>query len=308
MRPISALAFAFGLSTSPVSAEWQRGATLPTAVPHAVAAEMEGKLFVLSGKVGQGLRSFFEQYDLRNDGWRPLTPMPVAISQFSLAAGSGRVLVSGGRDNRNAKIIDDLWLYAPDTAVWLELGALPSPRADHVSLFDGNRLFLLGGIGRDAARVQSYNMQTGKWSNWKNPMPVPVSAAAATRYGDEIIIAGGQDQRGRPVKNVQAFNLKTGTWRQLPALPLAVTGGALGVLNDGLHFAGGFSKAKGKVLDSHNRLVGKRWQRRDPMPSGGRHRMAYYADGKQFVLIGGAVGGGFYAAFTASDRVSIFRP
>ena len=90
-----------------------------------------------------------------------------------------------------------------------------------------------------------------------------------TRYGDEIFIAGGQDQRGRPVKNVQAFNLKTGTWRQLPALPLAVTGGALGVLNDGLHFAGGFSKAKGKVLDSHNRLVGKRWQRRDPMPSGG---------------------------------------
>ena len=36
--------------------------------------------------------------------------------------------------------------------------------------------------------------------------------------------------------------------------------------------------------------------------------MAYYADGKQFFLIGGAVGGGFYAAFTASDRVSVFRP
>ena len=87
MRFIFALAFAFGLPSSPVSAEWQRGAALPTAVPHAVAAEMEGNLFVLSGKVGQGLRSFFEQYDLRNDGWRPLTPMPVAISQFSLACG-----------------------------------------------------------------------------------------------------------------------------------------------------------------------------------------------------------------------------
>lgn len=308
MRYFLALSFALITSVSFAAAEWRRGSELPTAVPDAVAAEMDGKLFVMSGKVGQGFRSFFEQYDLANDGWRPLTPMPVALSQFALTAGTGRVFVTGGRDNRNAKITDDFWMYAPDTAIWLELGNLPSPRADHISVFDGQRLFLFGGIGRDAARVQSYNMQTGKWSNWKNPMPVAVSAAAATLYGDEVILAGGQDQRGRPVKNVQAFNLKTGTWRQLPALPLAVTGGAFGVLQDGLHFAGGFSQSQGKVLDSHNRLVGQRWQRREPMPAGGRHRMAYHAGDGQFTLIGGAIGGGFYAMFTPSNRVSIYRP
>jgi hypothetical protein len=55
-------------------------------------------------------------------------------------------------------------------------------------------------------------------------------------------------------------------------------------------------------------LVGKRWQRQAPMPDGGRHRMAYYAGDDSFILIGGAVGGGFYALFTASDRVSIFTP
>lgn len=308
MRYILTISVLFFLSGMNARAEWRAGSSLPTAVPDAVAAEMDGKLFVLSGKVGQGFRSFFELYDVQNDGWRPLTPMPATLSQFAVSAGTGRLFVTGGRDNRNGKITTDFWMYAPDTSVWLELGNLPSPRADHISVFDGNRLFVFGGIGRDAARVQSYNAQTGKWSNWKNTMPVAVSQAAATRFGDEVIIAGGQDQRGRPVKNVQAFNLKTGTWRQLPPLPLAVTGGALGVLKDGLHFAGGFSKARGKVLDSHNRLVGKRWQRQAPMPAGGRHRMAYFADGEQLTLIGGAVGGGFYAMFTASDRVSLFRP
>lgn len=308
MRYLLILWVSFCLSALPVRAEWLRGTPLPTAVPNAVAAAMDGKLYVMSGKVGQGYRSFFELYDIASDGWRPLTPMPVALSQFSLAAGTGRVFVSGGRDNRNAKIAADLWMYAPETAIWLELGSLPSPRADHISAFDGKRLFLFGGIGPDAGRVQSYNLQTGKWSSWKNPMPVPVSAAAATQVGDDVIIAGGLDARGRAVKNVQAFNLKTGAWRQLPPLPLAVTGGALGVLDDGLHFVGGFSKAKGKVLDSHNRLVGQRWQRQTPMPAGGRHRMAYHADGEQMTLIGGAVGGGFYALFTASDRVSIFKP
>lgn len=289
-------------------AEWRDGSRLPTAVPNAVAAEMDGKLYVMSGKVGQGLRRFFEQYDLTGDGWRPLTPMPANNSQFSVAAGTGRVFVTGGRDNATARLTAELWMYAPDTAVWLELGSLPSPRADHFSYFDGQRLFVFGGIGQDTARVQSFNPVTGKWSNWKSPMPVPVSAAAATRQGDEIIFAGGIDSRGRPVKNVQAFNLKSGQWRQLPPLPIAVSGGALAVLKGSLHFAGGFSPAKGQVLDSHNKLVGKRWQRQGELPGGGRHRMAYFGNDERFVLIGGAVGGGFYALFTASDRVSIFNP
>ena len=86
------------------AAEWRDVSRLPTAVPHAVAAEMDGKLYVMSGKVGQGLRSFFEQYDLKNDGWRPLTPLPTNISQYAIAAGTGRVFVTGGRDNTTARL------------------------------------------------------------------------------------------------------------------------------------------------------------------------------------------------------------
>jgi N-acetylneuraminic acid mutarotase len=299
------------LSLAPLvsaQAEWREGTALPTAVSNAVTTEMDGKLFIMSGKLGQGLRTFFEQYDIRSDGWRPLTPLPVGLSHFAMASGTGRVIVSGGRENETARLSADLWMYAPDTAVWLKLGHLPSSRADHVSVFDRDRVFLFGGIGQDAARVQSYNLGTGKWSTWKTPMPIPVSNAAFTRLGDEVIIAGGKSAAGRPVKAVQAFHLKTGKWRQLPELPIAVIGGALGVLNDGLHFAGGFSPASGKVMDSHNRLVGNRWQRQAPLPGGGRHQMAYHASEAGFILIGGAIGGGFYALFTASDRVSIFRP
>ena len=305
---IAALCFCLLPVGHTAKAEWQTGAKLPTALPQAAAAEMDGKLFVISGKAGQGLRSFFEQYDLRGDGWRPLTPMPAEISHAAIAAGTGRVFVSGGRENNGARLSSSLWMYAPDTAIWLELGAMPSARAEHISVYARDRLFVFGGVGKDAARVQSYDMEKGVWRSWKNRMPVPVSDAAYTKDGDEVIIAGGLNGAGRPVKNVQAFNLKNGTWRQLPPLPVAVTGGALGVINDALHFAGGFSPARGKVMESHNRLIGKRWQRQTPMPDGGRHRMAYFANGDKFVLIGGAVGGGFYALFTASDRVSIFRP
>jgi len=36
--------------------------------------------------------------------------------------------------------------------------------------------------------------------------------------------------------------------------------------------------------------------------------MAYYGTGNELIIIGGAMGGGFYSLFTASDRVTIFRP
>ena len=307
-RLSAAMAVCAVLAAAPAQAEWRQGTPLPTAVPNAAAAEMGGKLYVMSGKVGQGLRSFFEQYDIRGDGWRPLTPIPADLSHFAISAGTGRVFVSGGRENNGARLSAALWMYAPDTAIWLELGSLPSARADHISLFDRDRVFVIGGIGRDAGQVQSYDLTAGKWTRWKNPMPVPVSNAASARRGDEVIIAGGLSSAGRPVKTVQAFNLKTGVWRRLPPLPIAVVGGALGVLDNELHFAGGFSPADGRVLDSHNKLVGQRWQRQTPMPGGGRHRMAYHGGDGRFILIGGAVGGGFYALFTASDRVSIFKP
>ena len=40
------------------AAEWRDVSRLPTAVPHAVAAEMDGKLYVMSGKVGRGFAVF----------------------------------------------------------------------------------------------------------------------------------------------------------------------------------------------------------------------------------------------------------
>ena len=53
------------VATSSAVAEWREGTRLPTAVPHAVAAEMDSKLYVMSGKVGQGLAQFLSNMILK---------------------------------------------------------------------------------------------------------------------------------------------------------------------------------------------------------------------------------------------------
>lgn len=290
----------------PVEAGWRKGASLPGAVPDAVAARDGQALYVMSGALGAGMRPFFELYDLRGDGWRPLTPIPRLASRFGLAAGRGRVFVTGGVDG-TSKLTDGLWMYAPETAFWIELGALMSPRAGHASLVVDDNVLVVGGIGPQASAVESYSLTTGKWRRWPTKMPRQVADAAATRFGDELVLAGGMAANGRDVAAVQAVNVNTGAWRRLPNLPQAASGGALVVLADGLHYLGGYSQASQSVLSQHYRLSNGVWQARPPLPQG-RHQMAYGSDNQRAVLIGGALGGGFYALFTGSDTVSIYQP
>jgi N-acetylneuraminic acid mutarotase len=302
-----ALSLALSLALTPARAEWRPATALPTTVPKAMAAAMESRLYVMSGTVGTGLRQFFELYDITNDGWRPLTPLPASLSHFSLSAGAGRVFVSGGRDADSAALADGLWMYAPENALWLELGSMPSKRAGHVSFVDQNRVFIVGGEGEQAASVQSYGLDTGKWKTWNNQMPVGVINAAMSPQGDEYIFAGGSDARGNDVTTVQAFNPKTGAWRLLPSLPMASSGGALGVVNGRLHYAGGYNKKAKRVLDNHIMLDDNEWTKQSSLPQA-RHQMAYFGTGDALIVIGGAMGSGFYSLFTASDRVTIFRP
>ncbi|MDC0147618.1 hypothetical protein OAI46_01940 [Alphaproteobacteria bacterium] len=307
LKSLSWLPLVLCLALTPAQAEWRPATALPTTVPKAMAAEIESRLYVMSGSVGTGLRQFFELYDITNDGWRPLTPLPASLSHFSLSAGAGRVFVSGGRDADSAALADGLWMYAPENALWLELGSMPSKRAGHISFVDQNRVFIVGGEGEQASSVQSYALDTGKWKTWENKMPIAVTNAAMAAQGDEFIFAGGSDVQGNDVMAVQAFNPKTGAWRVLPSLPVASSGGALGLVNGHLHYAGGYNQKSKRVLDNHFRLADKKWKRQSNLPQA-RHQMAYFGTGDALIIIGGAMGSGFYSLFTASDRVTIFRP
>ncbi len=297
------------LSLQIVRADWRSATSLPVALPKAMAAPMENSLYVMSGALGTGLRPFFELYDIAGDAWRPLTPLPVNLSYFALAAGDGRVFVSGGRDVETSKLSSNVWMYAPETAIWIELTQMPAPRSGHASIVVGNQLFVFGGTGKKGAhvqsRLQSYAMDTGNWRDWPQPVPVPVSYAALAQLGDEIVVAGGRAANGQDATTVQAFNTRSGKWRQLASLPIASSGGALGVVDGALHYAGGYNRVGQKVLDTHFRLQGKKWQKQKKLLHG-RHQMAYFGTGSQLILIGGALGSGFYSLFTASDRVSIF--
>ena len=291
--------------SAPAFAGWRDVTNLPAAVSDAVAAAVDDGLYVMSGAPGQGLRQFFEFYDTKNDGWRPLTPMPANLWRFSLTAGNGQLFVIGGRDQGTGDMSSDVWMYTPQSAIWIELPALPQARAGHASFFADGSVYVIGGVGEKNDRVLRYVSRLGRWETVGAAMPEPVANAAWTKKGDLLIVAGGVGTNGRDSKSVQAFNIKTLKWSRLAALPQASSGGALGVVDGALHYAGGFSQSAQKVLSRHVRYNGKVWRDLDAMPQG-RHQMAYAGSGSAFFIIGGALGGGFYSLFTGSNRAHVF--
>ncbi|MAI51609.1 MAG: hypothetical protein CML80_01735, partial [Rhodobiaceae bacterium] len=232
-------------------------------------------------------------------------PPPPSLWRFSLTAGNGQLFVTGGRDQATGDMSPDVWMYTPQSAIWVELPALPRSRAGHASFFADGSIYLIGGVGEKSDRVLRYVSRLGRWETVGAAMPVQVANAAWAKKGDLLIVAGGVRADGRDAKTVQAFNIKTLKWSRLAELPQASSGGALGVVDGALHYAGGFSQSTQKVLSRHVRYTDKGWRERAAMPQG-RHQMAYAGSGAQFFIIGGALGGGFYSLFTGSNRAHLF--
>ena len=291
--------------SAPAFAGWRDVTDLPAAVSDAVAAAVDDGFYVMSGTPGRGLRQFFEFYDTKNDGWRPLTPMPASLWRFSITAGNGQLYVTGGRDQATGDMSPNVWMYTPQSAIWVELPALPQARAGHASFFADGSVYVIGGVGEKSDRVLRYVSRLGRWETVGAAMPEPVANTAWTKKDDLLIVAGGVRADGRDSKTVQAFNIKTLKWSRLAALPQASSGGALGVVDGALHYAGGFSQSAQKVLARHVRYNGRVWRDLAAMPQG-RHQMAYAGSGSEFFIIGGALGGGFYSLFTGSNRAHLF--
>ena len=133
------LAFWFVLATVPGSkAEWRGGDSFSQAVPESGATSLNGTVYLLSGSSGTGFKRFFEAYNIVEDGWRPLTPIPVDRTQFSVAAGSGQIVVTGGRVAGTSEATKSSWMFSTAKSYWTQITSMPGRRYEHMTAIIGN--------------------------------------------------------------------------------------------------------------------------------------------------------------------------
>jgi len=138
----------------PATNTWRARAPMPTPRNHATAGAVNGKAYVIGGRVGAAFSGgssnigATEAYDPATDSWsQGLARMPTARSAGAAGVYGGRVYVTGGeyQDYRMMATLKSFEAYDPATNTWQTLPSLPVSRHGLAGAVVGNRLHMVSG-------------------------------------------------------------------------------------------------------------------------------------------------------------------
>lgn len=138
----------------PATNTWRARAPMPTARNHAAIGVVDGKIYVIGGRVGaafMGVASntdVVEEYDPATDSWGAVRArMPTARSATAWGTYGGKIYVAGG-EFQNGQLMAAfraLEAYDPKTNTWAAMPSMPVPRHGLAGATVGNRLHLASG-------------------------------------------------------------------------------------------------------------------------------------------------------------------
>ena len=284
---------------------WQSGPELESARAGLAAVTLDGHIYAAGGAGRVTPRDNFELYDSETNRWRPLAPLPEGLERFGLAAADGRIWAAGGYSAESGREpVADMWSYDPQADLWQSETPMPAARSAFAMVAYNNRLYAVGGT-QEPGGIFVFDIETREWAALEAPAELRRRDAGIALVDGEIWVAGGIVDR-RAVTRVDIYNIDARAWRRGPDLPEARAGHAL--VYDGARVLalGG----RGDDLRSTHATVfaaapdARRWQAGESLTSARPEAAATMLDGTVF-LIGGGVGGGVFAPFTALATVDV---
>jgi len=139
----------------PASNTWRPRASMPTPRNHATAGAVNGRIYVIGGRIGAAFISsgssnvdVVEEYDPATDSWGGARArMPSARSAMASGVYEGRIYVTGGegQDAQRMYTFRALEAYDPASNAWSVLPSMPVSRHGLAGAVVGNRLHMVSG-------------------------------------------------------------------------------------------------------------------------------------------------------------------
>ena len=230
---------------------WELGPPLPVPMHHAMAAGVNGKLYVIGGEfdgAGTGrpevyLNTVYE-LDPRVGAWSQRAPMPTNRSGGATAVIDSKIYVAGGRPPRGS----DFAVYDTAENRWSALPDVPTQRNHLAAGAIGGKVYVAGGRfgagfnSERTAALEIYDPATNRWTAGA-PLPAPRGGVSSVVANGCLFVIGGEgnytDVRGLSDQN-EAYDPRTNAWAKLPSMPTpthGLTGGAF--VNGGIYLPGG---------------------------------------------------------------------
>jgi glucose/arabinose dehydrogenase len=142
--------------------------------------------------------------------------LPFALSEVAAAALDGKLYVVGP-EHPGTWVLDLMDSLVPPLA-WDVLPPRPFPGGGHAAEELGGKLYLVGGSGAAAGRVQAFDPASGLWT-LRAPLPWPGESVCTAVIGGSLYAAGGLS--GGATSDLAArYDPQANAWTLLPPMPL----------------------------------------------------------------------------------------
>ena len=171
--------------------------------------------FVIGGHDGTEPLRTCEVLDIGNQCWRGIRPMNTARVYCGVGSGmhGGKIFAFGGQNLEYAALAETE-IYDPMRDIWLEGGALQTPRRNCCGLggLGDGRIFAIGGFDGEniIGSVEALDLRIKNWIELP-PLITPRSSASAAILSDGRILVGGGTS-GTRLKSVEIFDPKMNRW------------------------------------------------------------------------------------------------
>lgn len=224
----------------------------------------------------------------------------IRVGLVLMPLADGRALVAGG-ETADGIPFSSVKLFDPTAWTWSQPGLMSYARTDAAgaTLQDG-RVLVTGGwfpsptaTSRLVPTSEIFNPSTDTWSRTGSLHTLRAHARAVTLSDGRVLVVGGENLAGTPIRTAEIWNPSTGAWSSAGTLPAgrstASPDFALVALDGGgaLVVGGTSSAAAGAERFDPAALT---WSATGPMVTGASERaVAVLADGR-VVAAGGLVG------------------
>ncbi len=138
----------------PRTDSWRSRAPLPTACNHMGCEAVNGKLYVIGGRLSgafiigyPGNISLVQVYDPAADSWTTRSPMPTARSGLNTCELNGIIYTAGGefQNQQYLAAYKAFEAYDPASDTWFQLPSMLLPRHECIMAAVGNAIHVAGG-------------------------------------------------------------------------------------------------------------------------------------------------------------------
>jgi len=167
----------------------------------------------------------------------------------------------GGLISQNSnKLLNDVHLFNLEKMIWTQVdvkGTPPEPRGAHTASLVGNRLYIIGGVGKNEvySDVHILDINIMEWLNIpiKKGYCDPLAGHAAAVLGKTIYLYGGfYANQMNPTNRFSSFDTEKMEWNQIKingASPKIVSFPGLHAVDNKLILFGGIDKNSDSNLD-----------------------------------------------------------